>query len=381
MKILYVQDSLGTGGAERSNAELWYFLRKEGISIKIVLLEHRKVGIEEEIINYGFDVIFLKPGNFLDQARQIAKIVKTYNPDLVHSVLFKATMRVRMAKLFADFYNIESLVNCSYDKVRFEDPKVNPYSLRVYKLLDQLTHHKGTDEFIAITEEVKRHHVEELKVPVSKISVIYRGREQNPLVDKKEEIRLALRKELDLDREDLVFVHVGRQEFQKGHLVLLKAIKEQDEELRKLNVNFIFCGRKGNATEELEVFLKENPVKTSIKFLGHTDDIYRILAGSDVFVFPSLYEGLGGSLIEAQAAGLPIICSNIKVFQEVVNQKNAEFFEVSNSSELGEKLVKLGNSGKLREEMEKESLYNFHRKFQLEEINRKTLNHYKKFIS
>lgn len=44
MRILYIQDSLGTGGAERSNAELWYFLRKKEITIKIVALEKRSRG-------------------------------------------------------------------------------------------------------------------------------------------------------------------------------------------------------------------------------------------------------------------------------------------------------------------------------------------------
>ena len=379
MKILYVQDSLGTGGAERSNAELWYFLRRKNVELKIVVLEHRPVGIEDEILKAGFDVIFLTPGNILSQVLELKRIIKDYSPDLVHSVLFRSAMRVRLTKSFLHFFHIESLVNCSYSPIRYKDPQINSLGLRIYQFLNQRTQSSGTNKFIAITEEVKKHAVAYIHIPSGKLAVINRGRTENPFVNSgdENEVKSKYREELKFSPNEIIFVHVGRQEYQKGHLPLLKAVKQNDKEFEDLNVHFLFCGREGNETRQIKKFLEHNPLSTKISWLGHRNDVAKILAAGDVFVFPSLFEGLGGALIEAQAAGLPILCSNIRVFEEVVNKdENALLFEVGNIDELSNKILLLAKSSSLRQEMGRKSLLNFQKKFRIEKIHQEMLDFY-----
>lgn len=381
MKILFVQDSLGTGGAERSNAELWYFLRSQGVEFKVVVLEHRKEGVEQEILSNGFDVTFLETKSALAHARKIAGIIKSYSPDIVQSVLYRSTFPVRIARHFHKFYHLESLVSCPYNSVRLQDKKVNKLGFRFYKELYKYTHPKGTDGFLAITEEVKNHYESHVKIPSSKITVIPRGRKDNEFIDKKSSVQKTLRQELNFNDSDLLFIHVGRQEFAKGHMDLLKAVEIADAELLKNNVKIILCGRKGNATAEIDNFLSGAKIQTEIKFLGHRHDIYRLLAGSDAFVFPSLYEGLGGSLLEAQAAALPILCSNIPVFKEVMKSKeNVLMFEVGNPKDLSLQLKKMASSEKIRKELGEKSLSNFKQHFQIDEVHQKTFAHYKNII-
>lgn len=381
MRVLFIQDSLGTGGAEKSNSELWYFLREQGVTIKIIVLEHRQKGIEKEIMESGFDVAFIDHQRLWQQVGSIAKIIKEFQPNIVHSVLFRASLRTRLAKLKTKFYHIESLVNCTYDPIRFADPKVNANALRLYKWLDKITSKKWTDEFIAITNEVREHYIQHLKMKPSKVSVIFRGRKANTFLEHKNKARKEITEELQLATTDILVTHVGRQEYQKGHLFLLKAIKSIDEQLFTANVKFLFCGRDGNNTKEIEAFLANENLKTTILFLGHRHDVNKILAASDVFVFPSLYEGLGGSLIEAQAAALPIICSDIKVFQEVVTRDvNALLFSLSDTNALAEKLLILTGSNELRTKMGAESLKNFNQKFQLDNVNGQMLTHYKSIL-
>nr|WP_294776574.1 glycosyltransferase family 4 protein [uncultured Flavobacterium sp.] len=382
MKVLFIQDSLGTGGAEKSNSELWYFLRDKNISLKITVLEHRQKGIENEIVSAGFDVTFIDHQNLWQQVNSIARIIKEYQPDIVHSVLFRATLRTRLAKLKVSFFHLESLVNCTYDPIRFADPKVNKWGLYFYKFLDRITQIKGTDKFIAITNEVREHYSQQLGIPLSKIAVIYRGRKANPFLNQKAEVRQALLEELKFSPNDIIMTHVGRQEFQKGHLELLQAIKSIDTQLCESNCKFIFCGRDGNNTPDIEAFLAQNKIKTHLSFLGHRHDVNQILAASDIFVFPSKYEGLGGSLIEAQAAALPIVCSNIKVFEEVViDQCNALMYQLGDSVDLAQKMIHLVQSDSLRLQMGKASLANFEEKFQLENVNCQMLDAYKNIIS
>lgn len=371
MKILYVQDSLGTGGAERSNAELWYYLREHEIDFKIVVLEHRNEGIEKEIIQENFNVEFLKPGSFLSEVRQIRGIIKNYNPDLIHSVLLRSNLRTRIAQIGLGKIHIESLVNCTYADIRYSDPKINSSILKVYEKLDGFTGKFGVDKFIPITHAVKNHYVRELGVKPEKMIVIPRGRRDNEFYESVESDGLK-------KSNDLTFIHVGRQEFQKGHIVLLKAIKIIDDELSEKGIRFLFCGRRGNASEEIDRFLKENKLKTEVKFLGHRNDIPELLVQADIFIFPSLYEGLGGSLIEAQAAGLPVICSDIEVFKEVVTNENALFHRSNDPQSLSDEILRILDRNLM--DMSSASYKNFKENFVLNDINTKMLETYKHLI-
>ena len=373
---------MGTGGAERSNADLWYFLKIKGVTIKIIILEHRKEGIEKEILKAGFDVVFLKKSNFFKQCFQIARLVKREKPDFVHSVLFRASIRTRFAKLFASFLHIESLVNESYSAVRFQDPRVNKWALMLYKYLDAFTQVWATNKFLAITELVKNHYVQKLGYPPEKVKVIYRGRAENQYIHQRKHHKETLHKEFSIPNSFLVLIQVGRQEYQKGHLITLKAVKELYDRDLLDHVHFLFCGREGNATLPIKQFVDKYPaVNEYISWAGHRSDIPELLAGSDVFLFPSRYEGLGGALIEAQAAALPVICSNLKVFEEVVQKdSNALTFKNGDHHEFAEKIFALIKNEAKREEMRDRSLVHFYKKFLLEKINEKTLTFYKSLL-
>ncbi|MCX2739959.1 glycosyltransferase family 4 protein [Pontibacter anaerobius] len=381
MRILFVQDSLGTGGAERSNAYLWYYLREQKVDFSIVVLEHRKEGIEAEILREGFHVTFLKSGNFIQNSLEIVSIIKAYKPTIVHSVLLKSNLRVRLAKAFTPFYHVESLVNCTYDPVRLKDPKTSKPAFYAYKIIDYLSAIKGVNHSVAITEEVEKHYRSHLKFPDKRLSVIYRGRNPNVHVVARTKHRKALRHELGLSSEKMILIHVGRQEYQKGHMHLLNAIhKISSKDVSVLNqIAVVFCGRKGNASPEIEEFLKAYPeVQAKTFWLGHRLDVPALLVGADAFVFPSLYEGLGGSLIEAQAAALPVICSDLPVFHEVViKNENALMFPVGDDDKLAEQIITLTKGAELRKKMGNESLENFNRKFKLDKINEDTLSFYR----
>jgi glycosyltransferase involved in cell wall biosynthesis len=376
MKILYVLDSLGTGGAERSTADLWYYLRSRGIEPTIIVLGNRKEGIEKEILQQGFEVFFLKGHGFASQCFQLARLIKENKPDIVHSILFKSNLRVRLSRLKTKFIHVESLVNCTYDRVRLKDPRISSLSFYYYKYLDHFT--AGlTDKFLAITETVKTHYVSELNIPEKKIDVLYRGRAENPFLHERDALRIAYRRELGLAEDTLLVLHVGRQEFQKGHLVLLQAIRLIEKNINR-PVAFVFLGRKGNSSADISAFLKANPLQSKLYWLDHRYDVAQWMISSDIFVFPSLYEGLGGSLIEAQAASLPIICSNIPVLNEVVTRdKNALMFDVGNGAQLGECLINFINNREKRSRFGESSLSNFRSRFLLQRINEKTLEYYK----
>ena len=121
-----------------------------------------------------------------------------------------------------------------------------------------------------------------------------------------EKIRTAYREELGLG-DSLVIGHVGRFNPPKNHRFLIEIfdqLKQKDS-----NVKLLLVGD-GDGRKKIEELVKEKKLQEDVKFLGMRDDVHNILQAMDVFVFPSLYEGLPVTLIEAQSAGLQCIISD-----------------------------------------------------------------------
>lgn len=108
---------------------------------------------------------------------------------------------------------------------------------------------------------------------------------------------------------------VGRLETQKGHSILLKAAAELSR--RSIPVELLWVGT-GSLQNSLKIEAASLGVSENIHFLGHRDDVEKILAASDIFVLPSLYEGIPVALLEAMAAGKPIVATDIKGNRELI---------------------------------------------------------------
>ncbi|MCY9660261.1 glycosyltransferase family 1 protein [Paenibacillus chondroitinus] len=127
------------------------------------------------------------------------------------------------------------------------------------------------------------------------------------------EVREQVRQELGLSSESYVLGHVGRFAHQKNHSFLIDIFAQLHQE--KPNAVLILAGD-GPLRAEIEKKVEALHLQDKVKFLGVRSDITRLLQAFDMFVFPSLHEGLPVTLIEAQGAGLPCLISD-KITQEV----------------------------------------------------------------
>lgn len=122
-------------------------------------------------------------------------------------------------------------------------------------------------------------------------------------------IRKEIRRALKIKDNQLVVGHVGRFNPQKNHKFIIDIFKEvqktrKDAELLLIGNDFGECG------EEIHKKVEKLGLKENVKFLGIRSDIPKLLQAMDVFLFPSLFEGLSVASVEAQAAGLPILISD-----------------------------------------------------------------------
>ena len=120
-----------------------------------------------------------------------------------------------------------------------------------------------------------------------------------------ENTRREVRQELGLENK-FVIGHVGRMHPQKKQHFLIDVFAEIKK--KKPNAELILVGT-GPLEEKVRSKVADKGLTESVHFLGNRKDMNRIYQAMDVFVFPSLFEGLGIVAIEAQAAGVPIVCS------------------------------------------------------------------------
>ena len=119
--------------------------------------------------------------------------------------------------------------------------------------------------------------------------------------------------------DKLVIGHIGRvDQRQKNHIFLLKVFSE----IKKINPNAVLLMAGAVADDELNSLATELQIENDIFFLGMRNDIPELCQAFDVFVFPSFWEGLPVSVVEAQAAGLPVLMSD-SITDEVCITQNA----------------------------------------------------------
>ena len=217
---------------------------------------------------------------------------------------------------------------------------MRPLALSAIRLVDIATARRLTDHFHAITEAVKSWAVTDMGLDPSRITVVHRGRNPDRLGEPGSQRRRSARLALGLRDDDEVVVTVGRQEFQKGQRYLLEAVVALAP--RRPHLRLLIAGRRGASSPELDRLLAIPELAGRVQVLGHREDVPDLLAASDLFAFPSLLEGLGGSVLEAMAMGLPIVASDLPAIREIVEPgENALLVPVAAADELAEAIDRI----------------------------------------
>ena len=369
MKALLIINSLGAGGAEQSLVE---FLSACSHDLRpVVACFTRTVeGVQDAAIREGVDVRFVPSRRLGGRVRAIRRLIEDTQPDLIHTTIFEADVVGRLAAAGTRVPVLTSLVSTPYDPVRLEDPAVAAWKLRMVKVIDGWTARRLTTHFHAITETVKREAIRHLRITPTDVTVIERGRDPERLGEPSSDRRARARATLDLSGDEFVLLSVGRQEFQKGQSYLLEAMPALIERVPETRA--LIAGRRGNASMRLEATSRQMNLNGRARFLGHRSDVPDLLAAADLFVFPSLYEGLGGALIEAMALGLPIVASDLSAIREVVEDgANAVLVPVGSPSDLVEAIASLATDPNRRRRMGERSRQIFLERFTLERSARR----------
>lgn len=160
-------------------------------------------------------------------------------------------------------------------------------------------------------------------------------------------LRSIIRKELNIDEDDVVIGHVGRFEIEKNHKYILDVFSSFVKKHPKAK---LVCAGSGSLFNSIIEYSIELGTRDNCLLLGNRKDIYQLLQAFDIILFPSLYEGFSIAMLEFQAAGLPILCSD--TIPKEINLNNNIVFKSLNDpiEEWADALEKITKTINMRDE-------------------------------
>jgi glycosyltransferase involved in cell wall biosynthesis len=287
--------------------------------------------------------------------QKLKKLIREFKPDIVHTHAAKAGALGRLA---AKHCHVPVIVHTFHGHVfhsYFNSFKTN-FFIRAERYLAGFS-----DAIIAISEVQKKELSEEFRIaPAEKFRVVPLGLDLDHFITGQEEKRKKFRDEFGLVDDTIAIGIIGRLVPVKNHLLFLKAIKNVlDNSTAKIKTFIIGDGECRTTLEQLAAGL-------GIKFSIHTDtqhphplvftswrtDVDTICAGLDMVALTSLNEGTPVSLIEAQAAGKPVVSTRVGGIADVVlENKTALLSEVNDENGFAENLLRLVADASLRNKL------------------------------
>jgi len=173
------------------------------------------------------------------------------------------------------------------------------------------------NKVIAISESVKEHLIRDFQVKEEDIRVIHNGIDLDKFKIQDQKLKIDIKKELGLSEGPVIGI-IARLSEEKGHIYLIKAMQEVITRIPQAQLLIVGEGRMRGKLVNLT---KEMGLKKSVFFLPSVMDTQEVLSSMDLFVLPSLKEGLGLALMEAMACGLAVVGSDVGGIKSLIQDR------------------------------------------------------------
>lgn len=192
---------------------------------------------------------------------------------------------------------------------------------------------------IAISEEVKRHLIVDLGVAEEKIRLVYNAVDTDRFHPVTSHAHLAAKEKFGLSGSSAVIGIVARLSDVKGHIYLIQAMQIV---LKQFPLAQLLIIGEGNMQKELLNLSRKLGIEKSVSFIASVADTREVLAAMDIFVMPSLKEGLGLGLMEAMSSGLAVIGSGVGGIKSLIrNNENGLLVQPQDSRVLSRAIIEL----------------------------------------
>ena len=235
--------------------------------------------------------------------RELDEFFRDHKYDIVHTHMDAIGEEALKA---AKKHGIKALIAHSHNTDQLDNPKgLKDHLHKCYLIYEKHLLRRYAEYFVACSPEAGKWLFGD-KICNSEKYLLLKNSIDSSAYSFDEETRNAVRKELGLEGRKVV-IHVGQFRTQKNHGKVIEVFNE----LHKRDDSFalVLVGT-GEERDNIKPKVEELGLKEDVLFLGNRNDIPELLMSADVFLFPSLYEGLGIALLEAQAADLICVVSD-----------------------------------------------------------------------
>ena len=318
VRVLQICASLVRCGGVQAVLQNYYAHMNQKEYIFDFVVMGTEVGeLEEWFGSRGSHVYHITPRSvsFRKNTEELKQIIKTGNYDVVHCHQdYKSLIAIIIAKL----YGVKTrIVHCHR---AFPKESVKK---RIMRNLSTLLIKRFANVFIGCGEDAGKWLFGERMLKTGKAIVL-----NNAIVLEKyafsEEKRKQIRLELGLENK-LVLGNVARFTYQKNHKLLMDVFAKFHENNAQ---SVLLLAGDGELMDETQAYCEQLGIRDSVIFLGVRSDICDLLSAMDIFLLPSRFEGLALIMIEAQANGIPVVCSPF-VTKELNLQMNLRFVQKS----------------------------------------------------
>ncbi|HKP38201.1 MAG TPA: glycosyltransferase [Pyrinomonadaceae bacterium] len=323
LHVAHVIETLGPGGAERLlYTNLKHFDPERVRSTVITVYPHNTHWVEP-IKELGVPVVSLDCRSTRDIPRGVSRLrgwLRANRPNLVHSHLWAANVISRIAGRMTGIPVVSSVHNPDHEPQAWSDgADVSLITRHVAKALDRWTANFGSTRMVAVSDYVRKSAGRDLHFPLQSIDLVYNPFDVD-LMKAPVKDRAELLRDLGLPVESQILLNVARVSPQKGLLYAVRALPAILKQFPQVHLLSVGATTDPRWTAELKREAEALGVAEHFHMLGARSNVVDFLRACDIFVFPSLYEGLGIALIEAMAAGCVCVATNTGPIPEVVQE-------------------------------------------------------------
>jgi len=320
-RLLFITNSMGTGGVGNQLYNICTRLQQREYDIKIVSL--RPLGrFGKKTVEKGIDVKSLELNHkfsVLVAIYKIKRIIQTFDPDIVHTHLFHASLIGRIAVMGENISLITTIHN-TYDK----NPDNHDETIRdrFYSITDFLV-----DLTTFVSSAAHNRYVQTGTVSSKNSCCVPNG------IDMDEFKPLESNSN---NKQGFTWTIVGNLQEQKDHHTLLKALSQLSRD--KYDINMVIVGE-GKLRHDLESLSNKLNITDIVSFEGRVESVPEYLSVSDAFVLSSRWEGFGLVVAEAMACELPVVATNTGGPSEIIDDGKTGFLaERGSPKDLAEKM-------------------------------------------
>ncbi|MPZ76988.1 MAG: glycosyltransferase [Deltaproteobacteria bacterium] len=305
MKVLHLINTLSAGGAELHLLNLCRHLKRQGIETVVACLrEHVKDSrsLRRDFENDGIRVVRLRADSRYDWRflGRVARLLKSERPNILHTHLPRADIAAALIFRQAGFPAFVCSVHGIY-RERWFGSWAAPFMRRAYRQADAV---------IAISCAVKNWLGRDLGISTDKVRIIHYGIEP-------ERFAGPVRSKTSERRGRATVGSIGRLEPGKGFNCLVRAMEIVCKQVPSATLRIAGHDPLGYG-KTLEALIAKLALNEHVQLIGFQSDVPSFLSDMDVFAFASRSEGFGQVIIEAMAAGKPVVASKIPPLTEIV---------------------------------------------------------------